>query len=106
MLSARASLRPEPDRQYVSVVDTRPTPSLREIPVRQLRSHPPVIRKGRGFLYDAKLSGNGTIECASCHVDAEMDMLAWDLGDPNGDMETAQVIQWERATGPAGCAIR
>ena len=47
---------------------------------------PSVIRNGRGFLYDAKLSGNGTNSCASCHVDAEMDLLAWDLGDPDGSM--------------------
>ncbi|MBI3843960.1 MAG: hypothetical protein HY292_04900 [Planctomycetes bacterium] len=46
---------------------------------------PEVIRKGRRFLYDARLtSGNGTASCASCHVDGDTDMLAWDLGDPNG----------------------
>ena len=45
-----------------------------------------MVRQGRGFLYDAKLSGNGTVSCASCHIDGEMDMLAWDLGDPQGDV--------------------
>jgi len=46
---------------------------------------PLVIRIGRPFLYDAGLSGNGTMSCASCHVDATWDHVAWDLGDPNGD---------------------
>src|SRR6202035_2621225 len=26
--------------------------------------------------------------CAACHIDAEMDHLAWDLGNPNGTMST------------------
>jgi DNA-binding beta-propeller fold protein YncE len=38
---------------------------------------PSVISQGRGFLYDAKLSGNGSVSCASCHPDAETDHLAW-----------------------------
>jgi DNA-binding beta-propeller fold protein YncE len=47
---------------------------------------PTNLKQGRGFLYDAKLSGNGTFSCASCHVSADIDGLAWDLGDPGGDM--------------------
>jgi YVTN family beta-propeller protein len=43
-------------------------------------------RIGRGVLLDARLSGNGTISCATCHLDADHDGLAWDLGDPGGDM--------------------
>jgi len=49
---------------------------------------PQVIRNGRGFLYDAKLSGNGTGACASCHIDGDLDKLAWNLGDPTGTMTT------------------
>src|SRR6185436_14198183 len=49
---------------------------------------PPAIRNGRDFLYDAKLAGAGLVSCASCHIDAEMDLLAWDLGNPQGNMET------------------
>ncbi len=45
---------------------------------------PSVISQGRGFLYDAKLSGNGSVSCSSCHTDAEADHLAWDLNDPDG----------------------
>ena len=47
---------------------------------------PALVKQGRGFLYDAKLSGNGTGACSSCHVDADMDHLAWNLGDPGGRM--------------------
>src|SRR6202022_4468295 len=38
-------------------------------------STPVMVYQGRGFLYDAKLSGNGTGSCASCHVDGDMDHL-------------------------------
>lgn len=44
---------------------------------------PAAIRDGRRFLYDTRLtSGPGHLACASCHVDARFDRLAWDLGDP------------------------
>jgi hypothetical protein len=39
----------------------------------------------RRILYDATLdSSNGEAACASCHVFADVDGLAWDLGDPDG----------------------
>jgi DNA-binding beta-propeller fold protein YncE len=42
------------------------------------------IIDGRPFLYDALLtSSHGDSACVSCHVDADMDHLAWDLGDPS-----------------------
>jgi YVTN family beta-propeller protein len=75
----------------LSVIDTAGDTVLREIPVGSYDPTPAIIRQGRGFLYDAKLSGNGTMSCASCHVDAEMDMLAWDLGNPFGTMEAVTV---------------
>lgn len=75
----------------LTVIDTATDSVIREIPVGSYDPTPSLIREGRGFLYDAKLSGNGTVACASCHVDAEMDMLAWDLGDPGGVMETTRV---------------
>jgi DNA-binding beta-propeller fold protein YncE len=59
-----------------------------EIPLGTHDPTPAVVRNGRGFLYDAKLSGSGTAACAACHIDAEMDLIAWDLGDPNGQMQT------------------
>lgn len=46
---------------------------------------PEPIKVGRKHLYDThKNSGLGHISCGSCHVDARMDRLAWDLGDPSG----------------------
>jgi DNA-binding beta-propeller fold protein YncE len=58
---------------------------VKEIATGSTDPTPSVIKNGRGFLYDAKLSGNGTNSCASCHVDAEIDLLAWNLGNPPGD---------------------
>jgi YVTN family beta-propeller protein len=50
---------------------------------------PTAIREGRAFLYDThRTSGTGHVACASCHVDARMDRLAWDLGDPQGDVKS------------------
>ncbi len=72
----------------ISVVGLNPVRVVREIPTGTHDPTPPGVRNGRGFLYDAKLSGNGTVSCASCHIDAENDMLAWDLGNPAGNMET------------------
>ncbi|HWL94910.1 MAG TPA: hypothetical protein VNT79_15430, partial [Phycisphaerae bacterium] len=49
---------------------------------------PEVIKKGRPHLYNAtKSSGLGHLSCATCHVDARMDPLAWDLGDPAGEIK-------------------
>jgi YVTN family beta-propeller protein len=44
---------------------------------------PAAVRLGRPLLYDTTLtSGTGHLACASCHVDARIDRLAWDLGNP------------------------
>jgi YVTN family beta-propeller protein len=72
----------------LSVIDTTSNSVVKEIGVGSFDPTPQVIRAGRGFLYDAKLSGNGTASCASCHVDSDMDLLAWDLGNPGGSMQT------------------
>lgn len=46
---------------------------------------PESIRAGRKHLYDThRTSGLGHVSCASCHIDARFDRLAWDLGDPQG----------------------
>src|SRR5581483_6314239 len=46
---------------------------------------PASVTAGRQYLYDATFtSGNGTQACASCHVGADFDSLAWDLGNPAG----------------------
>jgi YVTN family beta-propeller protein len=70
----------------ISIVNTSTYAVQSEIPIGSFDPTPTVILNGRGFLYDAKLSGNGTGACASCHVDGDMDFLAWNLGDPNGQM--------------------
>jgi YVTN family beta-propeller protein len=76
----------------ISIIDTASDTLLKEIPVGSFDPTPTAIRFGRGFLYDAKLSGNGTESCASCHIDSEMDLLAWDLGNPGGDMKPVSVF--------------
>jgi DNA-binding beta-propeller fold protein YncE len=49
---------------------------------------PDAITIGRKHLYDThKNSGLGQASCASCHIDARTDRLAWDLGDPAGSMK-------------------
>ncbi len=73
----------------ISIIDTSSMTLSSEIPV-GTDPTPTTIKQGRGFLYDAKLSGNGTGACASCHVDADPDHLAWNLGDPDGNMITLQ----------------
>ncbi|HEU0008296.1 MAG TPA: YncE family protein, partial [Verrucomicrobiae bacterium] len=65
---------------------------VREIPIGSHDPTPTAVRNGRGFLYDAKLSGAGLVSCASCHIDSEMDHLAWDLGNPQGNLETNQAV--------------
>ncbi len=47
---------------------------------------PDDIVNGRRFFYGGFTSGHGDQSCASCHLFGDLDNLAWDLGDPNGDM--------------------
>jgi YVTN family beta-propeller protein len=71
----------------ISVLNTTTATVITNVPV--FDPTPEVIRKGRRHLYDTrKSSGLGIASCASCHVDARMDRLAWDLGDPAGNMAT------------------
>jgi YVTN family beta-propeller protein len=74
----------------ISIVNLASNTVTAEIPTGSFDPTPVVIRNGRGFLYDHKLSGNGTGACASCHIDAEMDLLAWNLGNPDGVMTYLQ----------------
>jgi YVTN family beta-propeller protein len=74
----------------ITIIHTGIRSVLAEIPT---GSHDPTrttIRQGRGFLFDARLSGNGTVSCATCHLDADRDGLAWDLGNPGGAMVTVK----------------
>ena len=48
---------------------------------------PASVVDGRPLLYDtAFTSAHGDSACASCHIFGDMDDLAWDLGDPDGDV--------------------
>jgi mono/diheme cytochrome c family protein len=63
------------------------------------------LKLGRKYGYDAKLSGNGTQACSSCHVDGESDFLAWDLGQPWGELVPPPVGQpppFDQAANPVG----
>lgn len=67
----------------ISVVDTSSKTVVSTVPY--FDPTPPEIKLGRPHLYDTHIgSGLGHIACASCHVDARFDRLAWDLGDPSG----------------------
>ncbi|MEM7305322.1 MAG: beta-propeller fold lactonase family protein [Planctomycetota bacterium] len=72
--------------QTIAVVDTTSRQVLAELRNGTHDPTPAEIRDGRRFLYDAKLAGNGTFSCAACHVDSELDVLVWDLGDPGGEL--------------------
>lgn len=49
---------------------------------------PASVREGRPLLYDTHAtSGLGQASCASCHVDTRLDGLAWDLGNPAGELK-------------------
>ncbi len=86
------ALHPEEQNLYVlnrlsnsiSVVNLEQGRQIHEVEMQD--PTPQEVREGRGYLFDAKLSGNGTVSCASCHIDADRDGLAWDLGDPGGDL--------------------
>ena len=70
----------------ISVVDESSLDELAQIGVYD--PTPAVVELGRPFLYDTHLaSGLGQVSCGSCHTDARMDQLSWDLGDPSGQMK-------------------
>ncbi len=53
---------------------------------------PPSVVNGRPMLYDAtRFSGNGEASCASCHAFGDMDDLAWDLGNPDGEVTKSPI---------------
>lgn len=70
----------------ISIIDTNAATLISEIDVGTFDPTPSAIKQGRGYLYDAKLSGNGSVSCASCHVDGAVDNLAWNLGNLSGSM--------------------
>ncbi|MCI0634421.1 MAG: hypothetical protein L0206_10985, partial [Actinobacteria bacterium] len=91
----------------ISIVDTATEAEIEQVAFYD--PTPAAIRTGRKHLYDThKNSGLGHIACASCHVDARMDRLAWDLGDPTGEvkgfnqncLESVGCESWHPMKGP------
>lgn len=71
----------------ISVVDLAASEVLGEIAISSHDPMPAAQRMGRGFFFDSRRSGNGTVSCGACHFDADNDGVAWDLGNPNGEMQ-------------------
>lgn len=78
----------------ISVVNTAAVGS--EFVVQTLAFYDPTpyfINTGRVHFYNTHVnSGLGHIACASCHIDGAMDRLAWDLGDPLGDIKPTLLV--------------
>jgi YVTN family beta-propeller protein len=75
----------------ISVVDGNAMSVLATVPF--FDPTPAVIKIGRPLLYNTQqTSGLGQLSCASCHVDARTDGLAWDLGSPSGTATTMSGI--------------
>ncbi len=69
----------------IAVVNAATLTRLAEIPLHDPSS--PTVRQGRRLLYDGlDGSGHGDAACSSCHISGDRDELAWDLGDPTGDL--------------------
>jgi YVTN family beta-propeller protein len=81
--------------QTISIVDTGTKSQVSLVPV-GFNPEPQTVRDGRHFLYDASLSSHGTVSCASCHQNGHRDGQAWDLGNPQGSVDTVNTV-----TGPA-----
>jgi YVTN family beta-propeller protein len=70
----------------ISVIDTARESVIATVPLGHDPT-PAAVKAGRPLLYDAAAtSGRGTVSCASCHVFGDFDGLAWDLGNPGGDI--------------------
>ncbi|MEM7263893.1 MAG: hypothetical protein AAF488_18040, partial [Planctomycetota bacterium] len=70
----------------ITVVDLPTQASVGTVPFYD--PTPAAVRDGRFALYDThRTSGLGQSSCGSCHIDSRMDRLAWDLGDPSGEMD-------------------
>ncbi len=72
--------------ETISVVDTDARTELTRVPL-GFNPEPAQVREGRRFLYEGSFSAHGDLACASCHLNGHRDGLAWDLGDPQGQMQ-------------------
>ena len=70
----------------ISIVDTETEEETEQVSF--FDPTPSEILEGRPHFYDThQTSGLGHVACASCHVDGRMDRLAWDLGNPAGEVK-------------------
>ena len=76
---------PQPVKSRTLSVGLDPTPEL--------------AREGRKLYFDASFSMHGNASCASCHVETETDMLAWDLSDLPFDDKGPLITQTMRGIG-------
>jgi YVTN family beta-propeller protein len=69
----------------ISIIDT--TTKAEAAHVTMHNPEPASVVVGRRFLYDAsRSSSHGDSSCASCHVFGDLDSLAWNLGNPDGQV--------------------
>lgn len=81
----------------LSVIDSQTGLELNHVSL--FNPEPQSLVDGRPFFYDAlNASSNGEAACASCHPGMDKDELAWDLGNPLGDV----VAQPNPQTGGGG----
>lgn len=86
----------------ISIVDTKQNKEISEF-VLPYNPEPESVVEGRKFLYDARLtSGRGNVSCHSCHLFGDMDQLAWDLGNPFGEITENPNIRNPAATSLLG----
>src|SRR5215831_7071013 len=69
----------------ISVIDTAARSELSQVAL-SFNPEPASVTRGRRFLYDATLSSHGDSACASCHIFGDFDGVAWDLGNPDGQV--------------------
>ncbi|WP_437295276.1 hypothetical protein [Sorangium sp. So ce426] len=71
----------------ISIVNTSTNAETAHIALHN--PEPESVVRGRRFLHDASFSSaHGDSSCATCHVFGDVDSLAWDLGNPDGDTVT------------------
>ena len=63
---------------------------------------PDEIKNGRKFLYSTQFSDNWGSSCALCHLDGRRDHLAWDLGDPDGELQPGPITLLQPLPGTPG----
>jgi len=72
----------------ISVIDTQSRTEIGHVAM--FNPEPTSVTAGRRFLYDAaRTSSHGDSSCATCHVSGDTDHLAWDLGDPDGNVQNS-----------------